>query len=104
MRLRAFRPDAGQVRERVDQSLDGAVIGQCHGSPLLGFHKIRDYAVLTIALIRRFCSVSHFCLRLHRHQSSRFFFCCMLRGFFCIVRPEILDFFHLEQSGQIVHA
>ena len=41
-------PNIGQVRERVDQSLDGAVIGQCHGSPLLGFHKIRDYAVLTI--------------------------------------------------------
>ena len=32
--LRAFRPDAGQVGERVDESLDGAVIGQSHGSYL----------------------------------------------------------------------
>ena len=33
--LRAFRPDAGQFGERVDQTLDRAVIHQCHRTPRL---------------------------------------------------------------------
>ena len=102
--MRAFRPDAGQVRERVDQSLDGAVIGQCHGSPLLGFHKIRDYAVLTIALIRRFLLGFAFLLATAPPSVVEILLLLHVARVFCIVRPEILDFFHLEQSGQIVHA
>ena len=87
--MRAFRPDAGQVRECVDQSLDGAVIGQCHGSPFLGFRKIRscfreirDCAALIVEIL----------LLLH------------VARVFGVVGAEILDFFHFEQSCQIIHA
>ena len=56
--LSALRPDAGQMRERIDQSLDRAVIRQSHGSSLqiprgslclTGFYKRAQYVMLGLA-------------------------------------------------------